>query len=228
MYRVDRTRSRKKLFIQFLTAFILFFAAIVFAVWFFIIREDRTNSANFSTTGDTIAIVKASYEEFTTDEFSIELPQGWVLLGKRGTAQTDLYYEFQSKIENYENRWLKVYIDAMPPKNPINQLLPITPDGNRLIVGKISGDCRSFDGAPKQGSALADSQTWEATWQDITFTCNTANVQNHTGTASLKDGIAVPVTGSKGTHTYFFVYTDHNIRPQISIMTDAVKSFEAL
>ena len=228
MYRVDKTRSRKKLFLQFMAAFVLFFGAITIAVWFFIIRDNQANSANFSTNGDSYAVVKASYDEFKTDEFKIELPQGWEFLGKRGTLTTDLYYEYQSKIKNFDNRWLKVYVDAIPADYPMNQLLPITPENNTLKPGAVSGDCRSFEGAPKQGSALAESQTWDATWQGITFTCNTATVSNHTGTANLESGFSVPVTGPSGTHTYFFVYTDHNVRPQLSILTDAVKSFEAL
>jgi hypothetical protein len=228
MYTVDKTRSRKKLFIQFVVAFTLFFAAIIFAIWFFMIRTVGDSSANFSKEGNTYAVVEASYDEFTTDEYRIELPKGWEFLGKKNPTTEEVYYEYQSKIENYDNRWLKVYVDVFPPAYPINQLLPIEPLNNKLKTGTMSGDCRSFEGAPKQGSGASQSQTWQATWQGISFTCNTATQQNITGTASVQEGYGVTVSGSKGTHKYFFVYTDHNIRPQLSILTDAVKSFEAL
>jgi hypothetical protein len=53
--------------------------------------------------------------------------------------------------------------------------------------------------------------------------------QNQVGTASADDGYNVPITGPlKGTHTYFFVYTDNNVRPDTSILSDALKTFVAL
>jgi hypothetical protein len=229
MYTVNKTRSRKKLLLEFLIALLVLFGLLAFALWFFIFRTTDESSANFSRAGGTVAIVEAATKEFTVDEFTLDLPAGWELLGKKNPFSNQVYYEFQSKVQDYENRWLRVYVDVIPEDYTLNKLLPITVIENKLEAGTVSEDCKTFNGAPKISSGQTSSQTWKATWEDITFICNMVGQQNHIGTANAKDGYAVPVTGpTKGTHKYFFVYIDHNVRPDTSILIDAVDSFEAL
>jgi len=229
MYTVNKTRSRKKLLIEFIAVLLAIFIVAAFLVWFFIFRGGTQSSASFNKTGGTVAVVEAATIEFTVDEFKISLPEGWELLGKQNPYYNQLYYEFQSKVKDYDNRWLKVFVDVIPQDYALNKLLPITVEGNKLKPGIMSDDCKTFTGAPKPGSGQTSAQTWKATWENVTFICNMQSQQNHVGTASAADGYSVPVTGpAKGTHKYFFVYIDHNVRPDTSILTDAVKSFEAL
>ena len=229
MYTVNKTRSRKKLLIEFIAVLLAIFIVAAFLVWFFIFRGGTQSSASFNKTGGTVAVVEAATIEFTVDEFKILLPEGWELLGKQNPYYNQLYYEFQSKVKDYDNRWLKVFVDVIPQDYALNKLLPITVEGNKLKPGIMSDDCKTFTGAPKPGSGQTSAQTWKATWENVTFICNMQSQQNHVGTASAADGYNVPVTGpAKGTHKYFFVYIDHNVRPDTSILTDAVKSFEAL
>jgi len=229
MYTVNKTRSRKKLLIEFIAVLLAIFIVAAFLVWFFIFRGGTQSSASFNKTGGTVAVVEAATIEFTVDEFKISLPEGWELLGKQNPYYNQLYYEFQSKVKDYDNRWLKVFVDVIPQDYALNKLLPITVEGNKLKPGIMSDDCKTFTGAPKPGSGQTSAQTWKATWENVTFICNMQSQQNHVGTASAADGYNVPVTGpAKGTHKYFFVYIDHNVRPDTSILTDAVKSFEAL
>lgn len=229
MYTVNKTRSRKKLFFEFALALAILFSIVAVALWFFIFRNNSESSASFSRVGGTVAVVEAATKEFTVDEFTIELPEGWELLGKQNPFYDQVYYEFQSKIKDYENRWLRVYVDVIPDDYIINKLLPIVVQGNKVDPGTISGDCKTFKGAPKPGSGQTTYQTWKATWEDITFICDMVSAQNKIGTATAVDGYAVPINGpTKGLHKYFFVYIDHNIRPDTSIMVNALESFEAL
>ena len=229
MYTVNKTRSRKKLLTKVILGLFVFFAIIIAIFWLFVLRDDGFESSNFIRTGGTVAVVAPATKDFSTNEFNITLPDGWELLGKTRPYSNQEYYEFQSKVKDYENRWLRVYLDVFPPDYPLNRILPITVEGNKLIPGQMSADCKTFEGSPGRGTGQASSQTWIATWEDVTFTCNMASPINHTGTGSAEEGIGVSVTGPQmGTHKYFFVYIDHNVRPELSILTDAVKSFEAL
>lgn len=229
MYTVNKTRSRKKLFIEFVVTLGILFGLLAFGLWFFIFRHNDESSASFSRAGGTVAVVEAATKEFAVDEFTMELPDGWELNGKLNPFYNQVYYEFQSKIKDYDNRWLRVYIDVIPEEFSLNKLLPITVLENTLEAGTVSEDCKTFNGAPKIGSGQTNAQTWKATWEDITFICNMVGQQNYIGTATAKDGYAVPVTGPiKGTHKYFFVYIDHNVRPDTKILVDAVESFEAI
>jgi hypothetical protein len=229
MYTVNKTRSRKKLLLEFIITIAVLFALLAVALWFFVFREKGESSASFSRTGGTVAVVAPATKDFTVDEFTISLPDGWELNGKKNPYYNQVFYEFQSKVKDYENRWLNVYVDVIPQDYAINKLLPISVINNKITPGTVSDDCKSFTGAPKPGSGQTTSQTWKATWEDVTFICNMTGQQNQVGTASAADGYNVPITGPlKGTHTYFFVYIDHNVRPDTSILSDAVKSFVAL
>lgn len=228
MYTVNKTRSRKKLFLRFFIALVIIFTLIFLAVWFFVIRNDDSSSANFSRTGGTVAVVKPTTKDFVTKEFKLTLPSGWELLGKENPFGDEEYYYFQSKVEDYTNRWLKVFVDVYPKDYALSRLLPITVSGNKVTPGIVSNDCRKFDGAPKPGAQDA-VETWTAEWEGISFICNMANPQNQTGTSSEEQGYGVTVVGKSGaSHKYFFVYIDHNIRPDYNILIDAVESFEAL
>ena len=229
MYTVNKTRSRKKLLLEFMIAIAIFFAICALIIWFLLFRDNSESSASFSKAGGTVAVVQAATKQFTVDEFTIELPEGWELLGKQNPYYNQVYYEFQSKVKDYENRWLKVFVDVIPDDYALNKILPITVEDNRLKPGIMSEDCQSFQGSPKPGSGQTSSQTWRATWEDVSFVCAMSGIQNNIGTASQNEGYATSVTGPiKGTHKYFFVYTDHNVRPDSSILVDAIKSFEAL
>lgn len=228
MYTVNKTRSRKKLFITFVLIMALLLGAVAIAVWYFIIRDTDSNSANFSRTGGTVAVVKPATEVFTTDEYKITLPAGWKFLGKENPVVDEEYYYYQSDIEEYTNRWLKVYVNVYPQDYPLTRLMPITLENNKIDPGLVSNDCKTFEGAPKVGSQES-KQSWTAIWEGISFTCNMTNQQNHVGTATANDGYGAPITGeNSGTNKYFFVYIDHNVRPDYSILSKALESFVAI
>ena len=228
MYTVNKTRSQKKIVFTLIISLLLIFGLAYGLFWYFIIRDTDSNSANFSRTGGTVAVVKPATQDFATEEFTITLPSGWEFLGKENPVVNEEYYYYQSKTDDFTNRWLKIFVDTYPKDYALTRLLPITVKGNKIEPGIASSECTSFEGAPKVGSQ-ASKQPWVAEWEGISFNCNMTNPQNHTGTASVKDGYGVPITGKSGAiHKYFFVYIDHNIRPDYSILTSALKTFEAL
>lgn len=230
MYTANkRQRKHRTLFkyVLFVTPFILIAAGVV---WFAFFRTDDSTSTNFSKGGSQVAVVKPAVQEFTTDLFKLSLPSGWAELGKKNPTSDEVYYEYQSKIKDYDNRLLRVYVDVMPKQYPLNRLLPITVVDNRISPGVLSDDCKSFTGAPLTGTGVAQqTATWTAKWQGVDFICDLARPQNYAGTASQDEGNAVTLVSKNGAkHKYFFVYIDHNVRPDYQIFTDALKSFETI
>ncbi|MCU0667147.1 MAG: hypothetical protein MUF85_00820 [Patescibacteria group bacterium] len=230
MYNVDKTRSRKKLLSQILIILLIILGIILVIVWYFFLRSEGLKTTNFEKSGgNTQAVVAPALEEFTTDEFKLSLPKGWELIGKQNPYYNQVYYEFQSKIKDYENRWLKVFVDVIPEDYALNKVMPITVMGNRLKAGEISDDCNTFSGAPKPGSSQSSSVTWKAEWEGISFICNVSSQLNQIGSGVVNGNNIITVTGPiRGTHKYMLIYTDHNVRPDQSIFTDAVNSFEAI
>jgi hypothetical protein len=100
----------------------------------------------------------------------------------------------------------------------------------KIIPGVISDDCTTFTGAPSPGSGgRSSNQIWSAKWQGVKFACSMSKPDNYVGTASVEEGYGITLLSQKGVkHKYFFVYIDHNVRPEYQILTDALKSFETL
>ena len=196
-------------------------------VWWLIVRGDHSNSANFDRLGST-PTNQSDNKEFTTPYFKIALPPTWIDKGRKNPYSYEVYYEYQNSETNYDNRWLRVYVDVFPPDKPINRLLHISYVGNKIVSGVLSDDCTVFTGAP----AIANGQkgtSAPAKWQGIDFVCNFAAAENIIGTGTPDQGYAITLTGpSGGTHRYFFTYTDFNVRPDAQILSEALKNFQPL
>lgn len=229
MYTSYKRQKKHRVFLKFITIVtpILFLAGAI--MWFLLVRND-SSSSSFSKVGAEIAYVKPATKVISTELFSVTLPTSWELLGKQNPYSNQVYYEFQNKQKNYDNRWLRIYVDIFPPDFAINRLLPITKINNKLTPGTLSEECSSFTGAPLPGSTnQSNYQTWAAKWQEIDFTCDMARSINYVGSASVDEGYGVTLLSSNGTtHKYFFVYIDHNVRPDYSLISDAVSSFVPL
>lgn len=227
MYTVNTTRNKSKKLVLYVAFALAIIATLVFVVWY-ILRQNDMSSASFNKTGGTISVVAPKKVDFTTDEFSITLPEGWVLDGKLNPHVDEVYYYFRSTVKDYDNRYLKVFVDVYPSSFGLDKILPIVSEGSQIVPGYASEACSSFSGAPVMGTEQKSVQTWTAKYQGVEFICNMKGYQNQTGTGNSEHGYGVPVSGPNGTHKYFFVYIDLNVRPDASIFTDALKSFRAL
>lgn len=229
MYTVDKRQNKYKLILKFLLVLIPVIVITVIVIWLLFFRESVNSSASFTKDGAEIAVVKPATKDLTNEMFKISLPTTWEPNGKKNPYSNQVYYEFQNKLKDYDNRWLRVYVDIFPADFAINKLLPISVNENRITPGVLSDDCSTFTGAPLPGSGKPAASTWSAKWQGVAFTCDMAVNQNYSGTASAEEGYGVTISGAKsGKHKYFFVYIDHNVRPDYNIFSDAVKSFQAI
>ncbi len=161
--------------------------------------------------------------------FSMELPGDWKETGRKNDALNQSI-SWRATQKNADNRYLEVFIDKIPTTKAINRLLPVSATDNVLIHGDISDNCASFTQGGTFNTGQADKlKETPAKYQTIDFICNLPRVtENEVGTGSIEGGNTVTVSGEiKGAHKYFFLYTDHNIQPDYTILYNAIKSFKA-
>lgn len=202
---------------------------IVAIAWYFISRPSDS-STNFLKEGGHVAQVEISKEKFTTDYFTVLLPSGWKSMGLQHPRSDSTFYEYQSTAQGYDNRRLQIFVDNFPKNYAVNRLLPIDVVDNKIVTGVMSDDCATFTGAPTPGSTThITAETWTAKWQGVVFLCAMNKPENLVGTASEDEGYGVTLINPKGLkHKYFFVYIDQNVRPDYTILSNALKSFETL
>jgi hypothetical protein len=226
MYIINNQNYKRKIFTKYLLFGTLCLALIGLAVWFFFYRNSD-NSTSFTTPGVSVANVKIETRDFENEYFKITLPTTWVDLGRKNPFSYEVYYEFQNTLKDYDNRWVRVYVDVIPKTQAITKLLPVTVVNNRLVPGELSDTCRSFYGAPTEGGSQSVEQTWIANWQGVEFNCNMNVGENFIGTATSDEGYGVTLINQDGTsHKYFIAYIDHNIHPDNNFIIDVVNSFE--
>lgn len=164
----------------------------------------------------------------TIDEplYAFQLPKDWKLKERINTeALTGVTWQATKK--NQDNRWVTVYVDKLPLTKSVNRLLPVTPNGNTLLVGDLSDNCATFtDGGTTDANKAINAKDVPAKWSGVDFICNLPSVvDNQIGVGAVGGVNQVTLTGTKGAHKYFIIYTDHNIQPNYSILTDMLQSF---
>jgi hypothetical protein len=225
MYVINQRSGRKKTILKYLMFSAIFLAIVAILVWL-IFFKSRDNSASFVQPNAEPAAVKPEMRDFENEYFKISLPATWAELGRQNPFAYEVYYEFQNTQKDYENRWLRVYVDVIPATQAVTKILPVAAANNRLVPEQISDNCRTFNGAPV-GSGQTISQTWLANWQGIDFYCNMNSAEYFIGTASPDEGYGVTLNNLDGSqHRYFIAYIDHNNNPDYNFLIDVVNTFE--
>lgn len=199
-----------------------------------LVLADVRKSQSTEISGKAHTILQAnddSINRFRVNEalFTMELPGDWKEL-KRQNDQTENSITWQSTKSSGDGRSLKLYIDIIPTSLAVNRLMPVLAQGNMIVPGDISENCATFT----QGGTLnvhdaAKLKETPAKWNKVDFICDLPRVNDsRVGTGSAEGKNTVTVTGpTKGTHKYFFLYTDHNIQPNHEILTNALRGFTA-
>jgi hypothetical protein len=155
--------------------------------------------------------------------FTLQLPSTWKEVERRSDHH-EQSITWQATIKGKDNRWFKVYYDAIPSGLDFNKLLPVDPIANGLQYRQLSENCKNFTTA-RSGA----NQPLRSRWDNVEFICDLASFNDNrigTGTAGRING--TKITGPRqGEHTYLFAYIDRNIQPDYSIFYDALKSFQA-
>lgn len=206
-----------------------FVIGLLFVIVALVLKSDLANNQKEKTAVPIITEVsgaKTDVADISEPLFSMKLPRDWSQ-SNRVQSNSANFYEWRSNKQGGNDRMLQLHIDTMPPSYKIVRMLPLTPHGNRLNVGNISGNCIEFArdaGIEQRTQGNAPSL---AKWENVTFMCDPINNNQTIGTGAVGDTIGTVLKGNSGEHKFFFYYEDHNIRPDDQIFINAVKSFEA-
>lgn len=231
-YRYDHRpakQRRRRIFGVLASLFLIIFLVVGFILW----DLRRTKNKAINGESNTVQqVLNSGTQRMTVDAplYSLEMPTDWKEIQSKDTP-SEHFTTWQATLKNESNRFMTLYIDAIPNTKPINRLLPVKATSNTLSVGDVSENCSTFTvGGTLNVNEAIKLKPSPAKLQGVDFICNLPIpvTENEVGTGS-PDGInIVKVTGpTKGTHNYFFLYTDHNIQPNYNIFTDIVKSFRA-
>lgn len=172
---------------------------------------------------------KGPWLKISEPTFTMQLPGDW-----REVNRIDSEYErgitWQSTKPKEDNRYLTLYIDKISKTKAVNKLLPIEAVGNKIRHGQISENCASYtQGGSFNAADALKAKEMPAKWEEVTFMCDLPKVFDNVVGTSSKEGINTLTVEGKttGKHSYFFVYTDHNVQPNYDILTDVIESFEA-
>jgi hypothetical protein len=152
-----------------------------------------------------------THKTFDTAEFHMELPNDWVLK----EHQTNPYnlYAYQAGNKGADNRWVEIYVDAVPPK-PVNRLrLATITNGVLAPTDQMSDNC--YESAGNKPVA-------QQTFKGVNFQCDVADYsRNVVGVGAVGQGTVLKLGG----HKFTILYIDHNVRPSYQILDDMLTSF---
>ena len=199
----------------------------------YVVRRDINKNSNNQVTGKTQVILQAkddSVNRLNINEalFNMVLPADWKEI-KRQNDQIENSITWASTAQG-GGRTLKLYIDLIPVTRAVNRELAITAQGDTILVGDISENCATFTkGGTQNVHEAALLKETPAKWNTVDFICDLPRVSdNVVGTGSTEGVNTVTLTGPlKGTHKYFFMYTEHSSQANYEILSNALRSFKA-
>jgi hypothetical protein len=173
----------------------------------------------------TVGVPETKLKIFEQPTFQVQLPSDWSTVVP---TESGVDYSWRGTAQGETARSLDVYVDEIPADKALNRLLPIRVEGTGVLpTDDVSDNCINFT---DPNTANPHTGAAPSKWSGVSFTCDTANKQRVVvGTSSATEPInTVTITGAKGTHKYFFVYTDHSAQPKFEIFTNALETFKAL
>jgi hypothetical protein len=201
---------------------------ILLGLFFGVILPSAHRNSLQNNNSPLVSQVKVSTDNTVVDEpnFSFSLPGKWTLASKDWDARYHAWM-WQQSIKDAAGRWFRVYQDTIPADQAYNYLLPVTGEGSGLTPGQMSGKCSDFTTTQavrlENGTFAAPSK-----WQQVSFLCDYANQASQTVGTSSTEGInIVSLTGTKGTHKYFFIYSDNNFSPDYGLMSAILSTFKS-
>lgn len=208
-------------------ATIAIIGVVVLLVWL-IIHRDVSNSTGPKSNVPIITDLQENNDATITideDLFTMKLPKDWRLVEHKQSQEINAYIWVATK-EDQDDRRLTLHVDIMPKIYKLVKLQPLIPNGDNVLLGNLSDDCVNFAGGAGAAQRKQGNEPFEAKWENVIFTCDPIINNQTIGTGTAGSGIATTLSGSKGTHKFFFFYEDYNIHPNDSIFTKALQSFK--
>jgi hypothetical protein len=211
---------------------VMSFMGVIVGAAGLLVYIDMQQNGSATVQGTSQTIVQAASADnkklFVSDPlFELELPGDWKEISRQNSV-TERSITWQATKKDYDNRTLKLYIDKIPANIAVNKILPVTVTGTQLLPGDMSDNCITFTSGGTMNPDAGKGHDKPAKWMGVDFICEMGTtIDNQIGVGSTAGVNQISVKGSKETHKYFFVYADRNIRPDSSILKDALSSFKA-
>jgi hypothetical protein len=158
--------------------------------------------------------------------YSFSLPKSWVQTAEQNIPTRE-FITWSDSTSAEPDQTLTIYEDKIPVNDSVsfNQLLPVTANGNRLNYSTLSDNCSNFT----DGSDSANLAPVLAKWQGVSFYCNFQDkVDIEIGTGSVGTINGVNITGTNdGAHTYFFLYVNRQLSPDLTTFYSILSTFRA-
>lgn len=226
MYRIgERRKDRRKQAVK--TGFIVFGVLLASVGAYNLLRQflQPDSIVKQSAAVTTSIDFKKATQKYDEPNFTIEIPTGW----KQVQQQASLYksYAWQSNNTVTDGQLIEIYEDTIPVNFAVNRVLVVAGDGPHLsLAGTVSDNCLTFT---QNNIGPTNAFGTPARWQGASFWCDQNNTQRDVvGTSSTESINTVTLTSEtgKGTHKYFFTYTNHAINADYSVFYNALNSFK--
>lgn len=227
MYRLgepQRHKNKRWLLVA-LTLILILVAAAAWGAKYYL-KSETTLTQSDPVVKPAVLPHAEKYQTVKGPTFSFEVPTTWKAVTN---VPPSLYkiYRWQGTTVNDEHRWTDVYVDTIPDTFAVNHVTPIKANGSSIsVLNDTSDNCANFTEAAKTTPQPA---TAPAKWSGVVFLCDIASTSRDVvGTATAETGNGVSLSGSMGTHRYFFVYTDNGGNPDYTVFSRQLKSFHSL
>lgn len=223
----DSSKPRRRQIIQTIVSVTLVIGFIGAVIVFLDLNKDQIFTQSEPITSQVLSD-QDPVKTVDMPTFTMEVPKTW-----EEKARTNNYIRFQGSQKDDTARYLEVFVDSMAmqgnesmyDEKGFNRLVPIsTSPGGQIRFTEASAPCREYTEASQD---IATPEPQSSKWKNIDFTCNFIEGWNKIGTGSEADGLLTIIKGEKTKSKYFFLYTDHNGRPNTDYFYDVLKTFRA-
>lgn len=188
----------------------------IFAIFFVLYafyRRDTSSVASIEGSAVSGGYFDPNPEQ-KTDDFTFKAPNNWSLDKKESTPGVYVYKAYNGSLVN---QVLYIYVNQ-PLKEPrVTYMQPVTVEGNKMILGKLSEHC---DTLTKVDGIIS--------YEGAKFDCWAENGQAFVGVSLVGGGSSVPMTTESGAvKNYSFRLIESRFTPSFNEISTILKSFRA-
>jgi len=228
MYKIGKGRPRwKRRTVAFFVILIL--GAVGILVFFMTVSKDAENSLEVTNKPGGTRVYKPEGDEekkvFDEPLYSFLLPGDWNVSKRNEDPRfTSVEYQMGKKPQN---RWITIYVDRFPQELPVNRVIPVSVDGNKLNESSPSPNCANFTIDNSNSNVKITKAPTKH--ENVKFICELDNTYNNVLAAGSEEtGTVLTMKGiSQGEHKYIILYKDHSIPSDDSPFRQALQSFTA-
>jgi hypothetical protein len=225
MYRVgERRKDRRRLAIRWGVGCVI---CIVLLIGAFNVLKSllKPNSIVHQSAAITTAVnYKTMTIKYNEPDFTIDIPNTWTVVPRPVGPYKS--FTWQKSDHGTNGQQIEVFEDVIPVNFAVNRVLVAVGNQDRLSTDSAASDnCLLFT---KNERTAASMVGVAARWRGVSFWCDQDNTQRDVVGTSSSEGINTVTLVSpsgKGSHKFFFIYTNHSVNPDYSVFYTALSSF---